>query len=44
MTRAFSAYGTVFVKIRRDSRTLVPYAFCQFHGELHPPLSWLISR
>lgn len=29
VTRAFSEYGTVFVKIRRDARNM-PFAFCQF--------------
>jgi hypothetical protein len=29
VTRQFSAFGTVFVKIRRDSRNM-PFAFCQF--------------
>ena len=27
--REFSAFGTVYVKIRRDSRGM-PYAFCQY--------------
>jgi hypothetical protein len=31
VTREFSRFGTVFVKIRRDERTgLMPFAFCQF--------------
>lgn len=29
VTREFSKYGTVFVKIRRDSNHM-PFAFCQF--------------
>lgn len=29
VTRIFSRYGTVFVKIRRDGRQM-PFAFCQF--------------
>ncbi|KAJ3493409.1 hypothetical protein NLG97_g4750 [Lecanicillium saksenae] len=29
VTRAFSKFGSVFVKIRRDSRQM-PFAFCQF--------------
>lgn len=29
VTRVFSQYGPVFVKIRRDSRQM-PFAFCQF--------------
>ncbi|PTB70485.1 hypothetical protein BBK36DRAFT_1174437 [Trichoderma citrinoviride] len=29
VTKCFSQYGTVFVKIRRDSRQM-PFAFCQF--------------
>ncbi|KAI0153527.1 hypothetical protein BJ166DRAFT_616740 [Pestalotiopsis sp. NC0098] len=32
VTRAFSEYGTVFVKIRRDARNM-PFAFCQFTSE-----------
>lgn len=31
VTREFSQFGTVFVKIRRDEKTgLMPFAFCQF--------------
>lgn len=29
LTRVFSQYGIVFVKIRRDSRNM-PFAFCQY--------------
>lgn len=29
VTKVFSRYGTVFVKIRRDARKM-PFAFCQF--------------
>lgn len=29
VTRAFSQFGTVFVKIRRDAKNM-PFAFCQF--------------
>lgn len=29
VTREFSKYGTVFVKIRRDGNHM-PFAFCQF--------------
>lgn len=29
LTREFSKYGTVFVKIRRDSQNM-PFAFCQY--------------
>lgn len=29
VTQAFSAFGTVFVKIRRDSKNM-PFAFCQY--------------
>lgn len=29
VTRAFSEFGTVFVKIRRDHKNM-PFAFCQF--------------
>lgn len=29
VTRIFSRFGTVFVKIRRDNRQM-PFAFCQF--------------
>jgi hypothetical protein len=29
VTRVFSEFGTVFVKIRRDQRNM-PFAFCQF--------------
>ncbi|KAH6651792.1 hypothetical protein BKA67DRAFT_660579 [Truncatella angustata] len=32
VTRQFSHYGTVFVKIRRDARNM-PFAFCQFTDE-----------
>ncbi|KAF7531708.1 hypothetical protein G7054_g8646 [Neopestalotiopsis clavispora] len=32
VTRSFSEYGTVFVKIRRDARNM-PFAFCQFTSE-----------
>lgn len=30
VTRVFSRFGTVFVKIRRDNRKQMPFAFCQF--------------
>ncbi|KAL2758415.1 hypothetical protein ACRALDRAFT_1068749 [Sodiomyces alcalophilus JCM 7366] len=30
VTTVFSRFGTVFVKIRRDNRTRMPFAFCQF--------------
>lgn len=29
VTRVFSDYGTVFVKIRRDQKNM-PFAFCQY--------------
>lgn len=29
VTRVFSEFGTVFVKIRRDQRNM-PFGFCQF--------------
>ncbi|KAM3545485.1 hypothetical protein ARSEF1564_001647 [Beauveria bassiana] len=34
VTRAFSKYGPVFVKIRRDQRQM-PFAFCQFTCDEH---------
>ncbi|XWW94236.1 hypothetical protein V2A60_002179 [Cordyceps javanica] len=34
VTRAFSKYGPVFVKIRRDQRHM-PFAFCQFTCDEH---------
>ncbi|KAI1771631.1 hypothetical protein F4818DRAFT_444958 [Hypoxylon cercidicola] len=34
LTQIFSAYGMVFVKIRRDQRNM-PFAFCQFTKDEH---------
>ncbi|KAM0325127.1 hypothetical protein ACHAQA_007666 [Verticillium albo-atrum] len=35
VTNAFSKYGTVFVKIRRDNRKQMPYGFAQFTNAQH---------
>ncbi|KAM0279040.1 hypothetical protein ACHAQH_004822 [Verticillium albo-atrum] len=35
VTEAFSKFGTVFVKIRRDNRNQMPYGFAQFTNAQH---------
>lgn len=42
VTRVFSDFGTVFVKIRRDHRGM-PFAFCQFTAS-HPPPENSVDR